>query len=161
MKTRHIACLSFVLACNAAFALDTFDAATNQLVIPDVKIGDMVYHDVIVKLSNISVVSVGSVSPAIPATGAVADNCLPENFTKVRYDAIKVGMTADQVNQVLGCKWTPKLTLQNSERTWRGWQYQQTSTNTLLVISAAFDPVHDQVEMLFGKANTSTIGLPF
>jgi hypothetical protein len=110
---RYIATLAVLIACRSAFAADTFDTSTNILTVPQVQIGQTLYNNVQVKLNNITVVSVGSTSPV--SSGNVAATCSASNFSTASYNAITVGMTVAQVNQVMGCAYDTSSTERTAE----------------------------------------------
>ena len=85
----------------------TFNNATRFLTIPSVQVGTTVYSNVVVRLDSFAIISVGSETPV---SSSVAATCVTANFTTAKYNAIALGMTPDQVNQTIGCKFNPAFT---------------------------------------------------
>lgn len=95
----------------AAFALplsspaDTFDGGTGVLSIPSVTVGTNTYVNVLVRLDRYAVLA---------ATGPVSGGGVPcdgaANLSYAKVSAVGVGMTLDQVSQVLGCDFNPSQT---------------------------------------------------
>ncbi|MFA6312658.1 MAG: hypothetical protein WC681_14345 [Sterolibacterium sp.] len=87
-----------------ATATNVYDAATNRLTVDAITLGNTTYTNVVVTVG--SVISVGGSGPAVPVT----NTCLASNFTATSYVAITAGMTVSQINQVMGCAYTPSAT---------------------------------------------------
>lgn len=86
-----------------AHAADTFDPKTGQITIESIVIGSVLYSNVVISLGgDFKVISVGGVAPVDP--GPVAALCTPANFTAAKFNAIAVGMSLTQVNQIVGCQ---------------------------------------------------------
>lgn len=51
----------------------------------------------------------------------VSETCGPNNFTEAKYNAIVTGMTVDQVNQTIGCKYDPQQTVHGPGFVMRLW----------------------------------------
>lgn len=115
----------------SALAIDTFDATTNILKIDAVVLNGIQYNGVVVKLNAYEVVSVASSIPYVP----VANACSSANFTVPIYNAITAGMSLDQVNQVIGCKYNPLLTTAAGDFVLHGWSYGDGTT----IIQVYFD----------------------
>lgn len=113
---RYFAVLLMFISVNA-WAIDTFDAATGLLTIDAVVVNGVQFNNVVVKLKDIDVVSVGSSAPY----GAVSDTCSGSNITTTNFNAITLGMTLDQVNQTIGCKYDRGGTQTTSTYIVREW----------------------------------------
>lgn len=113
--------LSLIAACGAAVhAADTYlvgvaiepstyDVKTNQLTIPSVRVGDTQYNYLVIRLDNVTAVSAESFSKA-GGVGALPQVCTyGTDFTPEKLAKIKVGLTLEQVNQILGCQYIPAL----------------------------------------------------
>ena len=96
----------------------SYDAATRYLTIPSVRVGDTVFSDLVIRLDGIAVISVGATAPA---TSTVTDTCTVANFTTAKFNAIALGMSLDQVSQVMGCKNNPGLTQRASQYVVYAW----------------------------------------
>jgi hypothetical protein len=77
---------------------DNFNPTTNQLFIDAVQVGDTVYSGVVITPGT--VINLGRQSPTAGANGS---NCAGGNFTGSAFSAIQLGMTLDQVSQLLRC----------------------------------------------------------
>lgn len=131
----------------AACAADVYDPSTGTLTIPQVQIGQTYYNNVVVKLNNITVESVGSTAPV---SGPVSQTCTSANFTTATYNAIAVGMTLDQVNQAVGCAYSPNLTQRATSFTAFVWS---DSTAHIIVY---FDASGSKVTLLGTTYKTSS-----
>ena len=76
---------------------DTFNPATNILTLDSVRYKDQKYSNVVLRIDQFTVLSVGS---SVPVN---SDTCGLERFTAANFDAIQVGMSLDQVTQIMGC----------------------------------------------------------
>lgn len=93
-----------------AAAGNTFDPATNTLTMDSVTVtGDRVYSNVVIRIDQFTVLGVGSSTP-IDGGGGISETCGAGNFTIDKYNAIQVGMSLNQVNQTIGCKFSPEFT---------------------------------------------------
>lgn len=101
-----------------AIARDTYDPATRQLTIPEVAIGSTVYSQVVIRLDNFAVVSVG---PVVTPPIGNGTECTSANFTRAKYDAIALNMTQNEVNQLIGCIDDPRQTVRVSGYVSRAW----------------------------------------
>jgi len=78
-----------------------------------------------------------------PSTGGVSETCGLERFTAANYNAIQVGMTLDQVIQIMGCNYdsTPGLTSYNTGPTGDLVTYAWTNSDVVIgmFIAVTFD----------------------
>ncbi|CAK0762353.1 conserved exported hypothetical protein [Gammaproteobacteria bacterium] len=79
-----------------ALALNAFDPATKTLTIDSVTQGGTRYNNVVVKITGVEIVGVGTSQPT-------QDSQCPVVFTEAQYNAISVGMTMAQVSDIIGC----------------------------------------------------------
>lgn len=94
---------------SAIKAENIFDPATNVLTLDSVTVpGDQIYYNVAVRLDQFTVLSVGSSAPIVTGVSGV---CGRENFTVDKYNAIRIGMTLNQVTQIIGCEHDPSYTM--------------------------------------------------
>jgi len=114
----YFAALSLVFSVNA-LAIDTYDATTNVFTVDAVVLNGIQYNNVVLKLNAYDVISVGSSAPY----GQVTDTCSSANITVPIYNAIVAGMTLAQVNQTIGCKYSPALTTAIGDHVSHGWNY--------------------------------------
>lgn len=117
MRT-FFAALLLAFAANA-LAIDTFDAGTSILKMDSVVLGGIKYNGVVVRLKSYDVVSVASSGPYV----VVSDTCSSSNITVPIYNAIAQGMTLDQVNQTIGCKYDPSFTDAAGDFVGHVWRY--------------------------------------
>lgn len=103
------------IATPSAYA-DSFDANTGRLTIDSIQIGNTVYTGVVITIG--SVISVGG---SKAASSTVAATCAAGNFTTAAFNAIQEGMSVSQVNQIMGCQYTPSLTLRGSNYLTNSW----------------------------------------
>ena len=102
----------FSSAINAAG--NTFDPATNTLTMDSVTVtGDRVYSNVVIRIDKFTVLGVGSSTP-VDDGGGISETCGAENFTIAKHNAIQVGMSLDQVNQIIGCESDPGYTVRGA-----------------------------------------------
>lgn len=116
-----------------AFAAgNTFDPATNTLTIDSVTvIGNRVYSNVVIRLDEFTVLGVGS---STPIDTGVSETCDSDNFTNDKFNAIQVGMTTDQVNQVIGCKFSPNFTTELFGETHYVWMDSKDLTQQFITV---------------------------
>jgi hypothetical protein len=88
-------------ASTSVLATDTFDTNSNQLTVPAIQIGDTVYNNVVIQLKDFAVLSAGTSTVVAPSQ---LPACTMTNFNAQAYDTISLGMTVDQVSQVVGCQ---------------------------------------------------------
>jgi len=106
----------------------TYDLITKYLTIPTITAGDYTYTNLVIRLSQFEYISgvatpVGQTpAPApTPPAGTVSDTCTAANFTAAKFAAITLGMTLDQVNQTIGCKFDPAWNLKSSTFSRYSW----------------------------------------
>ncbi|MFC4158978.1 hypothetical protein [Chitinimonas lacunae] len=105
-----------VLAASALAHANSYDPATNRLTVDSVQVGDTIYTNVVISVGQIH--SIGGSRPATP----VAPTCSSANFTTAAFNAIKVGMTLDQVNQTMGCQYDAGATIRIQGAVVYRWQ---------------------------------------
>ena len=71
-------------------------------------------------------ISVGTSAPAQPAE--VAQVCTPKHFTGTSFNAVSVGMSLDQVNTIMGCKFSPARTIRTPTMAIYTWAISGTMT---------------------------------
>lgn len=103
------------IATPSAYA-DSFDVSTGRLTIDSIQIGNTIYTGVVITIG--SVISVGG---SKTAGSTVAATCAAGNFTTAAFNAIQEGMSVSQVNQIMGCQYTPSLTLRGSNYLTNSW----------------------------------------
>lgn len=80
-----------------------FDPATNVLTMGSVWVtGGLKYENAAVHLDQFTLLGVAGRTVALPPP-VLSDLCSSENITIDKYNAIQIGMTLDQVNQIIGC----------------------------------------------------------
>jgi hypothetical protein len=142
-KTKLFITAALCIFTTFATAGVTYEEGTRYLSIPTVQIGDTQYNFLVVKIDAATIVSYGSSSKASGA-GVAARQCTKANLTQARFDAIKVGMTLDQVNTTMGCQYAP-LQLTWGDRNINAgnppgydiWQWQ--AIDTISYIQVYFD----------------------
>lgn len=124
MKSFIARLLLLTTAAGASLAhADSYDTTTNRLTIDSVQIGNTVYTGVVVTIG-----SVIRVAGTKQATSTVATTCSASNFTTSAFNAIQEGMSVAQVNQVMGCQYTPSQTLRGSNYLTYTWGVSGTMT---------------------------------
>ncbi|MES2584180.1 MAG: hypothetical protein V4627_15765 [Pseudomonadota bacterium] len=116
-----------------AYANPTFNEANSYLTLPNVVVGSTVFNNVVVRVDRFTVVSVGGSSSTPPAK----ENCAYSDFTTAKYNAIQPGMTTDQVNQIIGCKFDPTQTVRS--QSFVGHYWVANSGGQIAVINVLFD----------------------
>ncbi|MEQ1635486.1 MAG: hypothetical protein ABL903_02270 [Methylococcales bacterium] len=149
MRNYFIAPL-FFLSVNA-LAANTFDAKTNMLNLEAVVVNGVQYNDVAVRLNAYEVVSVGSNNNA----GTVADTCSSANFTVPKFNAITIGMTLDQVNQTIGCKYDSSRTAASGDFVAYSWSISRTEVTSMQVF---FDSATNVVTNIMGNSFKARVG---
>lgn len=88
---------------------DTYNSSNGQVLFPSITVGNTIYTNVIITVGQI--LAVGGSSP-VPTTSntTVAATCNSSNFTTAKFNAITAGMTLLQVEQTIGCLYSPYLT---------------------------------------------------
>jgi hypothetical protein len=130
---------SLAALCPSTSAVDTLDASTNILNLNQVQYSNNQYNDVVLKLTGFQVQSIGASTPLTPPTGPVNETCADENFTPAKFNAISLGMTIDQVNQTIGCKFEPLFNINGTLYSSRQWQYLNPTTFDFKYIAVSFD----------------------
>jgi len=103
LVTKYLALTLFAAFVHAEEA--TYDQATHTLRIPTLVVGNTRYNDLVVKVDNATLVSASSQSKA-SGPGAVPAICTMSLLTEAKLDKIKLGMSLEQVNQILGCQYS-------------------------------------------------------
>ncbi|MCK4494047.1 MAG: hypothetical protein KAU26_08315 [Methylococcales bacterium] len=115
MKNLHlkkmliIALLGFT---GSSYATDTFTATTSTLKVPEVRVGDTTYYDVVLKLKDFEVLAVGS----NPLTGVLKGNFVMQLISVVRQSGqlhVKINVTSvgkDRENRIAGFNNKARLT---------------------------------------------------
>ena len=97
---------------NATVTANTFDPATNTLTLDSVIYQDKQYFNVKIRVDQFTVKLVGSsepvnpeppVTPPPPPPPVNGGACGLDRFTAANFDAIQIGMSFDQVTQIMGC----------------------------------------------------------
>lgn len=154
-------------------SVTTFDPATKVLAIDSVWVtGGLRHENVALSVENFTLLAVGGspiktpppvtpdpVSPPPPpppppVTG-VSVTCTLDNFTKDKFDAIQAGMSIDQVNQVIGCKFEPRATMRLNELTQYTWVHLTTGRH---LISVLFDESTLKVTGTMGTLFKNSMG---
>lgn len=135
---------------NFALAVDNYDPVTKILTIDAVTLGGTKYLNVTIRLDQFQVLGVGS---AVPIDG-IADICSPEMFTVDKYNTIQPGMSLDQVNQVIGCKFDPGSIVRVNPLVNYSWR----NIDSGRFISVHFDASTNQVTGSLGSSFKSSAG---
>ncbi len=142
---KYFATLLLLFSVNA-LATDTFDATTSILNIDAVILNGVKYNNVVIQLTGFNLISIGSYAPVtVSATCSTA-------FSIAQYNAITVGMTMGQVEQVLGCQYTPSGTYTvGNNAVANTWEYSNFSVTPAVFeqITVYFD-VTDSVATAYG-----------
>lgn len=117
--------LLLALAGSGAAQADSFDPATNQLTIDSVLVNGVNYK---------AVVTIANVISVSPVATAPAAQCAAANFTTAIYNAIKPGMTVDQVNATIGCQFTPSLTVRSTGTIQNQWFVSSPTAGTKFIL---------------------------
>ena len=149
---KHLFLLLLLLFSAATAKADTFDPATNTLTLDSVIVGDQKYFNVVVRIDQFTVLGVGSSVPI----GGVNETCGAENFTIDKFNAIQVGMSIDQVNQVIGCKFDPGSAVRTGGLVTYTWM--NFSAGNVQFISAFFDESSLKITGTFGNQFKSSAG---
>jgi len=132
----------------------TYDPITRYLTIPTITAGDYTFTNLVIRLSQFEYISgvatpVGQTPPPPPA-GTVSDTCTAANFTAAKFAAITLGMTLDQVNQTIGCKYDPVWNLKSTTFSRYSW------LSSPKVIQVFFDVNGTQVTATSGGGTFKT-----
>jgi len=137
-------------------ASNTFDPATNTLTMDSVTVtGDRTYSNVVIRIDQFTVLGVGS---SAPINGGVSETCGSENFTIDKFNAIQIGMSLDQVNQVIGCEFSRTVRAVSVAVVEYFWEHFSDSDG-FSYISANFDPSSLTVTGLRGSTFKNASGL--
>ena len=139
---------SLGITCATTTSPDTFDASTNILNLDFVILNNIQYNNVVLKLTNYKVISVGSSAPVTPTP--VSGTCSSANFSTAIFNAITVGMTMNQVNQTIGCSYDPTRTINIATAVQNTWLYQNPTTYAVEMIQVYFDPTDSIATPLSG-----------
>lgn len=131
--------------CAPLAAADSYDPSTNRLTIDSIQVGGTVYTGVVVTVG--SVISVGG---SKQVASSVSATCTAANITTASFNAIQEGMSVEQVNQVMGCQYTPALTLKGPTFVVYSWAIPSTTT----YITVWFDSSGSKVTRLGGSASS-------
>lgn len=112
---------------------NTFDSNTNVLTLDSVTVGNQIFTNVIVRLDQYNVISVGSSQPMQSSENTI---CGSDNFTPESYNAIQIGMSLDQVNQIIGCNFDPNSIVRASGLVVYRWSIMEPN---LMFISVKFN----------------------
>ena len=89
------------------------------MTLDDVTVGDQTFTNVVVRIDQFSVKSVGGSGSIISGVSA---NCVSGNFTIEKFNAIQIGMSLDQVNQTIGCSFDSNNIVRASGLATYRWQ---------------------------------------
>lgn len=109
MINRYIvATMSALLLAGQVHASRTgYDEQENVLTIPSLALNGVRYNFPKVRILSVEVVDTGIVSQA-PTELHVCDPSV-DRITEGKFDLIKMGMTLDDVNQIMGCQYNPPV----------------------------------------------------
>jgi hypothetical protein len=103
MKKYFLSLLLLASGFHAGFSCaNTFDPVTNILTMDSVTVGNQQFVNVVVRIDQFAVLGAGN---SYPVEDGILETCQAENLTTDRFGAIQVGMTVDQVTQIIGCKY--------------------------------------------------------
>ncbi|MEI6412656.1 MAG: hypothetical protein WCP34_00150 [Pseudomonadota bacterium] len=98
-----------------ALALNAFDPVAKTLTIDSVTKDGIRYNNVVVQITGVEVVDVGTSDPTKDAT-------CPEMFTVAQYNAISVGMSLAKVVDIIGCGHDMDGTETSDNNVLRSWE---------------------------------------
>lgn len=110
--------LLMLLNCKVG-AVNTYDPATGLLKLDSVVVNETQFNDVQVKLNTIDVLKVGSSQ----AYGEVTASCTDANLLLEHFNTINQGMSLSQVKQIIGCTYTPALTVADGNMIRYTWNF--------------------------------------
>ena len=126
-----------LLACQAAFSqTSTFDLDSRYLTLPSVQVGNTIYNNLVIRIDSLAVISVGSVTTAPPPSSAA--KCTAANFTIAKFNQIAVGMTVDQVTNLLGCQYDATFHVVTGAVEYDAWDYIDLTKNQSYLIQIYF-----------------------
>lgn len=128
-KCLWVICIVINLSC--ACAQDTFNTSTSVLSIPALTIDQTLYSNVQLRLNSFTVVNAGTNTP-------VPKPCTASNFTAAKVNAIDIGMTRDQVSQIIGCdsneSFSSQLNWANQIYSWSYRSYVPQYTSSVILV---------------------------
>jgi len=86
------------------------------------------------------------------STGTVS-SCTPANLTLANYNAISLGMTLAQVNQIIGCQFDPTTTQITAQMVAYFWDDNSDGNGDDQSIAVFFDPTGSKVTGISGSSN--------
>lgn len=102
MKKIFLSVLLFLSSYHAGISqANTFDLLTNILTMDSVIVNGLEYPNVVVRIDQFSVLGVGS---SAPDESKISETCTETNITKDKFDKIQIGMSINQVTQIIGCQ---------------------------------------------------------
>lgn len=126
-----LATIGILINLSCACAQDSFNTSTSILSIPAVTIDQTLYSNVQLRLNSFTVVNAGSSTP-IPRP------CTAANFTAAKVNAIDIGMTRDQVGQIIGCdsneSFSSQLNWANQIYSWSYRSYVPQYTSSVILV---------------------------
>ena len=96
---------SFILTGQAYATRTGYDVEQNILTVPSIELEGVRYNFPKVRIVSVEVIDTGIVSQA-PADLHVCFSGI-DSITQEKLDAIQIGMTLDEVNQIIGCQYNP------------------------------------------------------
>lgn len=84
-----------------------YDVQQNILTIPSIELDGVRYNFPKVRIISVEVIDTGIVSQAPAELHICVRNV--DAITKEKLNAIQVGMTLDEVNQIMGCQYNPPI----------------------------------------------------
>lgn len=126
----------------------TYNESTRYLTLPSVTVGATVLNNVVVRLDSFAVVSIGGSG----GDNTVAATCGSGNLTLSKFNAIAVGMSLAQVNQLFGCQYAADYVQRSSVFTAYTW----VNVNVSSFIYVYFDPAGNFVQDLGGSFKLSS-----
>lgn len=105
VRSFMVAAAAVLLAGQVYAGRTGYDVQKNILTIPSIELDGVRHNFAKVRIVSVEVVDVGVVSQA-PADLHV---CVPgvDPITQEKLNAIQIGMTLDEVNQIMGCQYNP------------------------------------------------------
>ena len=134
--SRILAMLTAALSGAAFGQAATYDGASRYFTLPSVAVGDTTYLNVVIRLDGFAVISVSGTG------GSVAATCSTGMLTLAKFNAVALGMSLAQVDQLMGCQNTTALTTRSSLLTTYTWF----AGGALIIVY--FDPTGSVVQAL-------------
>jgi hypothetical protein len=147
-------------------AASKFDPATNVLTMDSVSVtGHRKYENVVISVSQFTMLGVGGTSirpappivsppppppPVLPAPQPPVNigSCGLDRFTTANYNAIQPGMTVEEVTQIMGCQFDPRMTRRVGGLVTHAWTNFEV---TQMFIAVMFDESTMRVSDSFDK----------